>query len=113
MSKDDENPFVLEGTLLMDAIPVMSKKGLGIISIVNSGMELKGIITDGDLRRIIEKRTDIYSEIVDNVMVKAPKRIVPEKLAIEALHFIKRNSINNLPVVDNETCRYNYMAANY
>ena len=63
-----------------------------------------GIITDGDLRRIIERHVDIYSETVENVMVKDPKRTTPDRLAVEALHYIKKNSINNLPVVDINNC---------
>ena len=100
MAKNDDIPFVKNGTLLMDAIPVMSKKGLGVVSVVDNCGRLIGIITDGDLRRIIERRVDIYSESVDNVMVKSPKRITSKKLAIDALHYIKSLSINNLPVVD-------------
>ncbi len=100
MAKNNDVPVVKLGTLLMDAIPVMSQKGLGVISIVDNANKLVGIITDGDLRRIIEKHTDIYSELVDNVMIKNPKKTTPDRLAIEALHFIKKNSINNLPVVD-------------
>lgn len=100
MAKKDAVPVVKLGTLLMDAIPVMSKKGLGVVSIVDNNNKLVGIITDGDLRRIIEKHTDIYSEIVDNVMVWEPKRTTPDRLAVEALHYIKKNSINNLPVVN-------------
>lgn len=102
MAKDTDIPVVKEGTLLMDAIPIMSKKGLGVVSIVDKDCKLVGIITDGDLRRIIEKHIDIYSEIVDNVMIKNPKRITPDKLAVDALHFIKKTSINNLPVVDED-----------
>ena len=100
MAKGQDTPVVKLGTLLMDAIPVMSKKGLGVISVVDGDNKLVGIITDGDLRRIIERHTDIYSEIVDNVMVHNPKRTTADRLAVEALHYIKKSSINNLPVVD-------------
>jgi len=100
MAKGEDIPFVRAGTYLMDAIPVMSKKGLGIISIVDDSNRLLGIICDGDLRRIIEKRIDIYNVLVDDVMIKRPKTTERKKLAVNALHFIKENSINNLPVVD-------------
>lgn len=100
MAKGNDVPLVTEGTLLMDAIPVMSKKGLGIISVVDSEHKLLGIICDGDLRRIIEKKVDIYSVAVEEVMIKNPKTTMKDKLAVNALHFIKENSINNLPVVD-------------
>ncbi len=99
MAKDGDVPSVREGTLLMDAITEMSKKGLGIISIVDDKDVLKGIICDGDLRRIIERRVDIYSVAVDEVMIINPKTITRDRLAIDALHLIKEKSINNLPVV--------------
>ncbi len=100
MAHADEIPVVPEGTLLMDAIPVMTKKGLGIVSVVDDNNVLKGIICDGDLRRIIERKVDIYSVTVDDVMIVNPKTVTKEKLAVDALHFIKRTNINNLPVVD-------------
>ncbi len=102
MAKGTDIPFVKSGTLLMNAIQVMSKKGLGIVSIVDDSNKLLGIICDGDLRRIIEKRMDIYTVSVDEVMTKNPKVILCDKLAIDALSFIKENSINNLPVVDSK-----------
>lgn len=100
MAKGDEIPFVYENTMLIEAISVMSKKGLGVVSVVDDDHILKGIITDGDLRRIIEKRIDLYSVMVSDVMVKNPKNYKPDKLAVDALRYIKENSINNLPVVD-------------
>lgn len=100
MAAGDDVPFVTKGTLLMDAITVMSKKGLGIISIVDDKQKLLGILCDGDLRRIIEKRIDIYSVAVDDVMITNPRTFNENKLAIDALHFIKSQSINNLPIVD-------------
>lgn len=102
MAHGDEIPKVPSQTLLMDAIPVMSKKGLGIVSSVDDAGKLLGILTDGDLRRIIEKHADIYSVTVDEVMIASPKSITKDRLAIDALHFIKSHSINNLPVVDSE-----------
>ena len=102
MAHGDDVPKVKAGTLLMDAIPVMSKKGLGIISVVDENNHLLGIICDGDLRRIIEKRVDIYSVAVDEVMIKEPKTSSKDCLAVDALHFIKKHSINNLPVVDED-----------
>ncbi len=100
MAHGDDVPMVKSGTLLMDAIPVMSKKGLGIISVVDHDDHLLGIICDGDLRRIIERHVDIYSVAVDEVMIKNPKTTTKDRLAVDALHYIKQKSINNLPVID-------------
>lgn len=102
MAYDEDVPKVESGTLLMDAIPVMSKKGLGVVSIVNKSNQLKGIICDGDLRRIIEKKVDIYSVAVDEVMIKEPKTVGKDRLAVDALRYIKKHSINNLPVISDD-----------
>lgn len=100
MVKDDDIPYVFENTLLMDAVVVMSKKGLGMVSIVDKNMKLLGIITDGDLRRIVEKHIDVYSVRVSEVMTSPAKSYHPKKLAVDALEYIKKNQINNLPIVD-------------
>lgn len=100
MAKGDDLPFVNTNALLVDAIQVMTKKSLGVVCMVDENNKLEGILTDGDLRRVIEKRVDIYSEAVKNVMTSNPKRITKDKLAIEALKFIRSKNINNLPVVD-------------
>ena len=100
MAHGDEIPSVTTGTLLMEAIPKMTKKGLGIVSVVDAAGKLQGIICDGDLRRIIERKVDIYSVSVDDVMIRNPKTTAKEILAVDALHKIKKYSINNLPVVD-------------
>lgn len=102
MAKGDDIPFVKSGTLLKDTIPVISKKGLGIVSVVDDSNKLIGVLCDGDLRRVIEKQMDIYSIVIDDVMTKDPKVITKDKLAVDALLYIREKSINNLPVVDNE-----------
>lgn len=100
MAKEEGVPVVSLGTSLMVAIEEMSKKGLGIISIVDSDNVLCGILTDGDLRRILEKRVDIYSVSVEDVMIQGPYVLNKDRLAVDALVFIKERSINSLPIVD-------------
>lgn len=100
MARGNSNPFVYKDSLLIDAIAEMSKKGLGVVSIVDKDTKLLGIITDGDLRRIIEKRVDLYSICVSEVMTNNPKSFYSENLAVDALRYIKDNKINNLPIVD-------------
>ena len=102
MVKEDDVPRINRDCLLMDAIAEMTRKKIGVVSVVDDDNHLVGIITDGDLRRIIEKHIDIYSVKVDSVMTITPKRITKDKLAVEALQFIKNNNINNIPVVDCE-----------
>lgn len=99
MACNEELPIIEDSALLVDAIKEMTNKGLGVVCIANNN-KLVGILTDGDLRRIIEKRVDIYTELVKNVMTANPKRTTKDKLAIDTLKFIRSNRINNLPVVD-------------
>ena len=101
MACNEELPIIEDSALLVDAIKEMTNKGLGVVCISNNN-KLVGILTDGDLRRIIEKRVDIYTELVKNVMTVNPKRTTKDKLAIDTLKFIRSNRINNLPVVDEQ-----------
>ena len=101
MACNEELPIIEDSALLVDAIKEMTNKGLGVVCITNNN-KLVGILTDGDLRRIIEKRVDIYTELVKNVMTVNPKRTTKDKLAIDTLKFIRSNRINNLPVVDEQ-----------
>lgn len=100
MAKGKEIPIVTLGTPLMKTIEEMSKKGLGIVTVTDVDGILKGILTDGDLRRVLERRVDIYSEIIDNVMIRTPYTIDADTLAVDALVLIRSKSINSLPVID-------------
>ncbi len=102
MAKNDNIPKVQLDSRLVDAVAVMSKKKLGVVSIVDENNILKGIITDGDLRRYIETKIDLYAATVDEVMIKKPHVCSPNILAVDALNYIKKHKINNLPVVDDE-----------
>ena len=102
MAKDEEVPVVHEGNMLMEAIEIMSRKGLGIVSVVDNNHILTGVITDGDLRRLISKRVDFYNVKVQEVMTVNPRVCNKDWLAIDALKFIKEQQVNNLPIVDGE-----------
>ena len=101
MAKGINASIVLNGTLLMDAIKEKKKKRLGIVSVVDEHGVLIGVLTDGDLRRSIEKKIDIYNVCINDVMTKNPKIISSNNMAVDALKFLKENNINSLPVVDN------------
>lgn len=102
MAKGEDMPVVQVGCKISDAIMEMSKKGLGVVTIVNEQGQLAGLLTDGDLRRAIEKRIDMYGDIIDHIMTKHPQWIVKDILAAEALQKLKKNSLNNYPVVDDK-----------
>ena len=105
MHTGEENPVVGMGALLRDAILVMSKKALGIVNIVD-GDTLKGVFTDGDLRRALSNdKIDVYTADIDTLMSKNPMIIQSNVLAVEALKKMNDNNISALPVVDNGILR--------
>lgn len=101
MHDQEENPIVVEGSTLKTAIYVMSKTGLGAVSIVDADGKLAGLITDGDLKRYMEKEVDVYNVLVDEVMTKNPVVVSPKILAIEALRIMEKREkqLSVLPVV--------------
>lgn len=102
MATDDAIPFVRCGVKITDAIMEMSKKELGVIAIVDQDNRLAGILTDGDLRRAIEGKADLYGEIVDKIMTTNPKWIQKDILLVDALQKLKESRLNNFPVVDEQ-----------
>lgn len=101
MAKGEKNAMVHISFPLKDAIIELSKKGLGAVSIVDDEQRLLGIITDGDLRRQLEKGADIYNMKVEEVMSSKPITIEKSKLAVEALHIMKEKNVSCLIVVEN------------
>jgi arabinose-5-phosphate isomerase len=79
----------------------MSEKGLGMTAVITSEGHLVGVYTDGDLRRTLDKPTDIHSVKVSQVMTPNCKTVPPEMLAAEALQMMDEMKINGLLVVDN------------
>lgn len=100
MHTGTENAVVLEGTIIRNAIVEMSGKGLGTLVVVDAENHLKGIITDGDLRRMLERGVDIYKDSVEKAMTVNPLRINPQEMAINALQIMNDRKITALPVVD-------------
>lgn len=102
MAKGIDNPTVHESVSLKEAIVELSKKGLGIVSIVDDIGRLIGVITDGDLRRHLEKGVNIYELSVDKVMTRKPITIESGKMAVEALRELKERNISGMPVIIND-----------
>lgn len=103
MSMDADNAIVEVSATLKDAVVELSRKGLGIVSVVNSNGSLVGVITDGDLRRQLEKGVDVYSLHVFDIMTKMPITINKGKLAVEALNLMKEKNISCMPVIEGES----------
>lgn len=100
MYSGDANAIVQEGSTLRNAIIEMSGKGLNMVTVINGDNELKGIITDGDLRRMLNKGIDVYNVLVDDVMTRNPKAINQQEMAVNALQKMNDLRITCLPVLD-------------
>lgn len=96
-----ENPLVNQDLKVRDALIVMTTRGnLGAAVAVDAERKLMGIITDGDLRRILEKYPEPLELPIAQVMTKNPKAITKDKLAAEAMHLMEGKNITVLPVVE-------------
>ncbi|NDV87126.1 KpsF/GutQ family sugar-phosphate isomerase [Aurantimonas aggregata] len=90
-------PLVPEGMLMSEAILIMSRKGFGCVAVVDGEGLLRGLVTDGDLRRHLAG--DLLSKQVDAVMTRNPKTIEPETMAAKALDIVNSLNITALMVV--------------
>ena len=89
-------PVVAPDALVRDALLEISQKGLGMTAIVSNDGQMAGIFTDGDLRRILDKRVDIHSTQIGDVMTLNPTVAEPNMLAVEGLNLMQAKSINGL-----------------
>jgi len=104
MHSGSENATVLSGSTLRSAIVEMSAKGLSMVTVVNEDQKLLGIITDGDLRRMLEKGLDVYNQSIDSVMTRNPKWIDLREPAVNALQRMNDLHITSMPVLDETGC---------
>jgi len=94
-------PRVSEGTSMPDTFHEMSKKGLGMTTVLHADGRLAGIITDGDLRRLMEKHRGATLEMTAGAcMTRSPQTIGPQLLASEALNWMEKRKITSIVVVD-------------
>ncbi|HEX6890250.1 MAG TPA: KpsF/GutQ family sugar-phosphate isomerase [Chryseolinea sp.] len=98
----NELPKVRAGTLLKDVILEISSKRLGCTAVVDEYSNLLGIITDGDLRRMLQKDINITHITAADIMSKHPKKIEKDDFAVKALHQMQENNITQLVVMDGE-----------
>jgi arabinose-5-phosphate isomerase len=101
MISGDDIPMVSEDNPLIEAIKVMNKRNLGAV-LVMRGNELAGIITDGDIRRLLSNGENASVMVASDVMTGAPKTIEADLLAADALSIMQRHEITILPVRDQQ-----------
>ncbi len=102
MHVEDAIPLVSSETLLREALFVITAKGLGIVGVTNENDELVGVITDGDLRRALERGIDVMNMCAGELMTRNPKRIKSSELAAKALQRMEEYAITSLFVFGDE-----------
>jgi arabinose-5-phosphate isomerase len=100
MRSGPEVPKVSERATLKEAILEMSRGRLGMTAVLDATGKVRGIFTDGDLRRALEQITDIAAARIADVMSVRPRSIRPEALAAEAVQIMETHKVNQLLVVD-------------
>lgn len=95
-------PCITREAGIRPVILAMSKGRLGAVAIVDGEERLEGIITDGDLRRMMEKYDDVDGLMAKDIMSKSPKTISEDELAYNAYRMMEQNSITQLVVVDKD-----------
>lgn len=93
-------PMVLENTSISDALLEMTNKRLGMTCVVDSQGNLKGVFTDGDLRRTLAENIDLNKVQITSVMTRNTKTVSVGKLAAEAVQMMEENAINAIVVTN-------------
>lgn len=96
---NNEKPTVKSDASLKQIIVEISKKRLGITAVVDDNNELLGVITDGDLRRMLEKHNTLDGVKASDIMTPQPRTIAPDALAVDALDQLRGFDITQLAVV--------------
>jgi arabinose-5-phosphate isomerase len=99
---NNQLPVVGLDTSVNDAILEISTKRLGCTAVIDGDHKLLGIITDGDLRRMLQKNINIGELKASDIMTASPKVIEKDEYAVKALHIMQEKSITQLAVVENE-----------
>lgn len=94
-------PIVSDEASMKETILEMTSKR-GITTVVDSSGSIKGVITDGDLRRLLEKRSDIFTLKAGEIMTPNPRTIDREELGVNAIKMMETYRITSMPVVNSE-----------
>jgi arabinose-5-phosphate isomerase len=102
MHVGDGIPVVQTSTAMPDALREMTHKRLGLTAVVDDAGRLAGILTDGDLRRAIERHGDLRAFAAGDLMTRSPKTVPAGALAERALAMMEEHSITSLFILDEE-----------
>lgn len=98
---NNESPKVKLDATLKEVIVEITEKRLGVTAVVDEHEHILGIITDGDLRRMLEKTNDLGSIKASDIFSANPKTVEPTMLAVEALDVLRDHDISQLIVAEN------------
>lgn len=98
MLTGERMPVVTDGAFVAEAVKELNDKNLGAVLVVNSGQTIRGIVTDGDVRRFVADGVDIALVKVQDMMTFDPVTIQSDKQAVDALSIMQRHEITVLPV---------------
>lgn len=101
LAASNEKPAVLATASLRAVIVEITEKRLGVTAVTDEEGKLIGIITDGDLRRMLEKTTDISHIKASDILTSKPITVSPQTLAVDALTLLKDHDISQLAVTEN------------
>jgi arabinose-5-phosphate isomerase len=97
----NEKPSVKRDASIKDVIIEISNKRLGVTAVVDSNNKIIGIITDGDLRRMLAETLDFNSLKASDIMSASPKTLTSEAMAVEAKELLEENNISQVLIEDN------------
>lgn len=98
--KNDDIPIITEDCKVPKALIEVSSKKLGMTCVINQANQLVGILTDGDIRRCLMNKIDIYDTKVVDIMNNSPKTITADVLAHDALREMQKQAITSLIIID-------------
>lgn len=105
LTSKNEKPSVKEDSSIRDVIVEISNKRLGVTAVVNNDAKVLGIITDGDLRRMLANTEDFTKLVAKDIMSSNPKIVSSDVMAVDALDILEENGITQLLVEDDN--KYN------
>ena len=100
MIKGEEIPLASEDMKFAEVVKIITEKKLGCIILTDNSGKMTGVITDGDIRRVIMKHIQIDNLIAKDVMTHNPKTVSEKALAVKALALMEKHSITSVAVCD-------------
>lgn len=100
MIKGEQLPIADENTYFLDVVKIITDKKLGCVILIDKEGRMSGVLTDGDIRRILIKHINVNNLITKDVMTKNPKTVSEHALAVKALALMEKYSITSVAVCD-------------